>query len=301
MKTHAKLFFVLSTITMILLIIPWNTFAAPLAPDVRLSQADIIINSESSGDNVGASVSSIGDVNGDGLPDFAIGAPRNDSGGHDAGKVYIFFGKVDGWGNSINLSQADASFIGERKRALAGYAISGVGDVNHDGFDDFLIGAPYDGESGSKAGQIYLILGKATGWAMDAPLSQASASFVGERAFDRAGQGLARLGDINNDGYDDFAIGAPGADDGGSSAGKVYIILGKSSGWATNVSLSTAHLSYWGETMGDRAGLSIAGVKNTVGSGSIGLLVGAPGNDEGDYYNSGKSYLVLLKGSDIEP
>jgi hypothetical protein len=219
-----------------------------------------------------------------------------------AGQVYLILGKETGWSLNTSLSNADASFIANSPYDLAGYAVSGAGDVNGDGFADFLITAIGSQSNGdSEYGKVYLFFGKAEPWAMDTPLSQADASFVGERAFDRAGQGLARLGDINSDGYDDFAIGAPGADDGGNSAGKVYIVLGKSSGWSTNISLSTSYLSYWGETMGDRAGLSVAGAKNVVGSGSIGLLVGAPGNDESGYYNSGKSYLILLKGNDIGP
>ncbi|MCK4641079.1 MAG: FG-GAP repeat protein, partial [Candidatus Marinimicrobia bacterium] len=146
-----------------------------------------------------------------------------------------------------DLSNADASFIGEDAYDYSGQAVSGVGDVNGDGYDDVIIGARYDDDGGSNAGQTYLILGKASGLAMDTDLSDADASFIGEDADDRSGCAVSGAGDVNGDGYDDFIIGAYGDEDGGNWAGQTYLILGKSSGWSMDTDLSAADASFRGE------------------------------------------------------
>jgi hypothetical protein len=124
-----------------------------------------------------------------------------------------------------DLSAADASFWGEDADDWSGRAVAGAGDVNGDAYDDLLIGAPLDEDGGSNAGQAYLVLGKATGWAMDTDLSAADASFWGEHAGDIAGLFVAGAGDVNGDGYDAALIGACGDDDGGTDAGQSYLVL----------------------------------------------------------------------------
>ncbi|MEE9212323.1 MAG: integrin alpha, partial [Phycisphaeraceae bacterium] len=101
----------------------------------------------------------VGDVNGDDLADFIIGAPEDDTGGDKAGRVYLIPGKTSGWAMDTDLSTADASFIGEDAGDKAGQSVAGVGNVNGDGFDDFVIGAPDDETGGSRAGQVYLLFG----------------------------------------------------------------------------------------------------------------------------------------------
>ena len=104
-----------------------------------------------------------------------------------------------------NLSESDASFIGEDDNNLSGMIISSAGDVNNDGYDDFLIAAN-SSPFGTFAGQTYLILGKEFGWQMDVDLSHADASFVGESVADISGFSISSAGDVNNDGLDDFLI-----------------------------------------------------------------------------------------------
>ena len=87
-----------------------------------------------------------------------------------------------------DLSSVDASFWGEDSDDLSGYSVSGAGDVNGDGYDDILIGAYINDDGGQSAGQTYLILGKASGWVMDADLSTADASFWGEDSQDQSGK-----------------------------------------------------------------------------------------------------------------
>ncbi len=124
-----------------------------------------------------------------------------------------------------DLSNADASFLGEDGLDYSGYDLSGVGDINGDGYDDFLIGAYNDEDGGTYAGQSYLILGKSSGWSMGTDLGDADASFLGEDASDYAGYAVSGVGDINGDGYGDFIIGAWKDEEGGSDSGQSYLLI----------------------------------------------------------------------------
>jgi hypothetical protein len=195
--------------------------------DTDLSNADASFRGEDSSDDAGYSVSGAGDVNNDGYDDILIGAIGDEEGGGGfAGQVYLILGKNSDWGMDTDLSDADASFCGEDAGDFAGFSVSCAGDVNGDGYDDILIGAPWDDDGGGSAGQAYLILGKSSGWSMDTDLSDADASFCGEDADDRAGYSVSGAGDVNDDGYDDILIGAPYDEEGGSYAGQVYLMLG---------------------------------------------------------------------------
>ncbi|MCD4769657.1 MAG: SBBP repeat-containing protein, partial [Bacteroidales bacterium] len=159
--------------------------------------------------------------------DFIIGAYYNDDGGNNAGQTYLILGKAAAdWGMGYDLSLADASFIGEDSSDESGFAVSGIGDVDGDSYDDFIIGAYKDEDGGSQAGQTYLILGRpAADWGMDYNLSLADASFWGENTGDYSGSGVSGAGDVNGDGLNDFIIGAYYNDDGGSNAGQTYLLL----------------------------------------------------------------------------
>ena len=265
--------------------------------DTDLSSADASFIGEDGSDQAGYGVSHAGDVNGDGYDDFLIGAQGDDDGGSNAGQVYLIFGKPSEWAMDTDLSSADASFIGEDQSDYVGYAASHAGDVNGDGYDDFLISAYRDDDVAFEAGQVYLILGKPSGWHMDTDLSQADASFIGENECDRAGRSVSCAGDVNGDGYDDFVIGASGSGDGGTAAGRAYLILGKPSGWHMDTDLSQADASFWGEDPNDYAGRSVSGAGDVNGDGYDDFLIGAYGNEEGGGDRSGQVYLILGKTS----
>jgi len=267
--------------------------ASGWAMDMDLSAASASFWGEDAGDSSGASVAGAGDVNGDGYDDILIGAYYDDDGGTSAGQSYLILGKASGWAMDTDLSAASASFWGEDAGDLSGSSLAGAGDVNGDGYDDILIGAVYDEEGGSTSGQTYLVFGKASGWAMDASLSAAGASFWGEDAGDMSGYSVACNGDVNGDGYDDILIGAYNEDDGGSNAGQTYLILGKVSGWAMDTDLSAASASFWGEDASDLAGGSVACDGDVNGDGYDDILIGAEFDEDGGAY-AGKTYLVLV-------
>jgi len=279
---------------MSIITIPDYSEALNYTMDSDLSNADASFWGEDAGDESGRSVASAGDVNGDGYDDILIGARNDDDGGGFAGQTYLILGKGSGWSMDTDLSNADASFWGEDAGDYSGFSVSGVGDVNGDGYDDILIGAYGDDDGGSAAGQTYLILGKASGWSMDTDLSNADASFWGENANDISGFSVAGAGDVNGDGYDDILIGAYQNDEGGSAAGQTYLILGKPSGWTMDTDLSNADASFWGENISVFSGYSVAGTGDVNGDGYDDILIGAWEDDEGGHW-AGQTYLILGK------
>jgi len=283
-----RIFSILIIILILLFLSPKSSYAFSM--DTLLSDAVASFLGEAEGDYSGDYVSPAGDVNGDGFDDFLIGAYSNEQVAMVSGKVYLIFGKKDGWSQNLSLTEADASFINnDLTYYYCGEGVSGGGDVNGDGFDDILIGC-----YGGNGGVTYLILGKPNNWNNDTDLSAVDASFLGENTFDSSGVSVSIIGDVNNDGFDDFIIGALGNDEGGSNAGQTYLILGKSSGWVLNTSLSDADASFWGETEYNYSGTVVSKAGDVNGDGFGDFIIGAEDNDDGGN-DSGQTYLIFGK------
>ena len=204
-----------------------------------LSASDgFIVQGDAANDQTGLSVSSAGDINGDGIDDFIVGASFGDDGGTDAGEAYVIFGRSSGFGTSVggrqvidltNLSAGDGFIIqGDVTGDNAGLGVSSAGDVNNDGIDDLIIGARRGDDGGDSAGEAYVIFGRTTGFGatvgarqvIDLTSLSASDGFViqGDAASDQTGNTVSSAGDINGDGIDDLIVGAGYGDDGGASA-----------------------------------------------------------------------------------
>ncbi len=263
--------------------------------NVSLENADASFVGETTYDNAGRDVAGAGDVNGDGYDDFLIGAWTNDEAGDRAGKAYLVLGRPEAnWGQSFELANADAAFVGEAAEDYASYTLAGAGDVNGDGYDDFVVGAHQNDEGGTNAGKVHLFLGRQdAGWGQSTSLANSDASFIGEAEYDRAGDALANAGDVNGDGYDDFLIGAHFNDEGGTDAGKAYLFLGRAAAdWGQGFDLANADAAFLGELTQDWVGYAVAGVGDVNSDGLDDFLISSYMNDDGGP-SSGKVYLIL--------
>jgi len=199
----------------------------------------------------GWNVSCAGDINNDGYDDLVIGAPGNDSNGADSGAVYIFLGGVWGFGN-LKASNANITLKGFKAGDSFGWAVSCAGDVDKDGYDEVLIGAPGNDSKGTDAGSAYLY------HLQSKPYK--NVSFTGGEAGDRFGSALSLAGDLNSDGYGDFAIGAYLNDSKSGTSndqGAVYLYYGNISLTSTTPATKANSTLNWGSA-GDWFGFAVA-------------------------------------------
>jgi len=241
-------------------------------------------------DRVGTGVGAAGDINGDGLADLVLGAPFAGTELQHSGFGYVVFGKADP--SPVQLSLMDGFRMRGHQRSNTGMVVGGAGDVNGDGVDDVILGAPGVSDDERGSGRAYVVFGSADASFVD--LREAGDwGFVidGAVAFDSTGTGVAIAGDVNGDGMADLLVGAPSVDS--EEPGGAYLVYGKSDTAAVDLSaLGAGGYSLVGESGGDQAGHSVAGAGDVNGDGLADIVIGADLVD-GRESDVGRAYVVF--------
>ncbi len=257
------------------------------------NNSDLILTA---GDVLGTSVAALGDVDGDGVVDLAVGAPGTDTGATDAGAVYILFMKSDG---TVKRSQKIGHQTGGGPSLTAddafGQAVVGAGDFDGDGVRDLAVGAPRDNTGGTDRGAVYLLYLNSNGTVKSsrkiANQTSGGPTLVNSDYF---GSSLAAAGDLDLDLVPDLLVGANGDDTGGTDRGAVHMLFLNADGSVKSVT-KIAHQQNGGPTLvnSDRFGTSVARIGDVNQDGGTDLAVGADWDDTGGT-NRGAVYVLFL-------
>lgn len=246
----------------------------------------------------GAAVAGIGDLNGDGIDDLAIGGPGQWP-DYGIGVVYVVFGRdagVEPFPASLDLTILDGTdglrLDGVQDEDLAGASLAGVGDINGDGYDDMLVGAPKTELSGLwRLGVGYVVYGRdAAAEPFPAAMSLGDLdgtngfTMEGHRGSGQHGSSVAAAGDLNGDGRPDMALGAPrwthGADE---TMGATYVVFGREAGgepFPAALDLGTLDgtdgVRFQGSVRYGQTATALAGTRDVNGDGLDDLVIGGP-------------------------
>lgn len=256
----------------------------------------------SSSDNFGYSVAGAGDINNDGFDDLIIGARL--AGSPDPGAAWVIYGKANQdavlSANTL-IGSKGFKLSGDGANAQAGRTVASAGDINNDGFDDFLVSSPFHASTAVQTGSVYVVFGKGTAFANNTNLAALDGTngfeIIGEAQNDMAGWSASSAGDVNNDGFDDILIGAREVTVGSAqSAGSAYLIYGKASGYTADLLLSSLNGATGTQFQGvgqTFSGSSVASAGDINGDGFDDLIIGAPSADF--YDQTGRAFVVFGK------
>lgn len=218
---------------------------------------------------LGSSVAGAGDIDGDGYGDVLIGVP---TGAGAVGQALLFYGRT--LAGSLSANDADEVVQGAVLSDNVGFSVAGAGDINADGYDDLLVGAP---ATIGMTGRSLFYLGAADGIGCASGEScTPSVELTGSAADDFFGSSVAGVGDVNGDGFGDMLVGARNASDGIDRPGRAYLFLGSANAISDcDVGTGCADAMITGETNGDFLGVSVSGGGDVNGDGFDDIIAGA--------------------------
>ncbi len=229
-------------------------------------------NGDSADERFGWSVSGAGDVNGDGRADLIAGNYRDDDNGWESGSMRVLSGMDGSTLYTLN---------GDSQGKYLGYSVSGAGDINGDGRDDLIVGAPWDRNNGWQTGSATVLSG------MDGSTLY---TFNGDNDLDWLGWSVSDAGDVNGDGRPDLIVGAPRDFFFGDRSGSARVLSGMDG--------STLY-TFNADSAGDKFGTSVSGAGDVNGDGRADLIVGAYGDHNNGTDSGSARVLSGMDGSTL--
>jgi hypothetical protein len=282
-----------------------------------------VLQGAEAGDRLRISAIRSDDINGDGIDDLLLGAEFADSQGRtDVGEAYVVFGRITGFPPIFKVKRLFPIAGGDGTEGFvlqgvdagdtAGRSACGLGDIDGDGINDFVIGAYKGGPNNSpEAGEGYLLYGRTTPFPAVFDLRTLFPAFGGNgnegfvvkgiNAGDRAFPVL--INDVNGDGIDEMLYGAQLADpEGRIDAGASYVLFGRNTRFPASYEFKRLLPSEGGDgsegfviegvNAGDEFGYTITGVGDVNGDGNNDLFIGARLADPNGREDAGESYVI---------
>jgi len=255
-----------------------------------------LLNSE---ERFGRGLASLGDLDGDGVPDLAVGPHYDHDGGYKRGAVWILFLNVDGTVKAHQkISDTEGGFAGILGDVdHFGFAVACLGDLDGDGIQDLAASAVGDNDGGTNRGAVWILFLNANGTVKGhQKISDLEGGFDGVLDdHDQFGRSISGLGDFDADGNPDLVVGAMWDDDGGTDRGAIWILLLNENGTVkSNAKISQTQGNFTG-ILGDNdsLGWSVASLGDLDGDGVTDVASGAIFDDDGGT-DRGAVWIFLL-------
>ena len=254
----------------------------------------------SNSDQFGSGVADVGDLDGDGVTDLAVGAWTDDDGGSNRGAIWILFLNTDGTVKSEQkISDTQGGFGGTLDNGdQFGRSVADIGDLDGDGVTDLAVGANQDDDGGTDRGAVWVLFMNRDGTVnAEQKISDTVGGFAGVLDdVDWFGWGVAGPGDLDSDGTLDLTVAVRNDDDGGTRRGALWILFMNSDG---TVNAEQKILDTEGGFEGtldddDLFGSAVAAIGDLDGDGGTDLVVGAIGDDDGNDV-AGAVWILFLE------